>query len=533
MWFAATCTHNFYIFTFFYKAHPGEYIELVREPNNPYDRNAIRVDNIHGEKVGHIKATSARTLATIMDRYASPHNRKLRLEGIIPRKGNAYNLPLLLDFYSIHMTTASQADDSDNEAARNAVAEEMIRLLHPAVKYDYNFSFVYGNSTSAQTTSQISSKESVPKIERKKLDWNQQAKALDEMFDKQNQDIEKSIPAYAIPTSKIFRNNLQLFDYQIQGICWLVHREKSLTSTDPALSPFYKKVKEKGREMYLCEITQSSQPNRPKPISGGILADEMGLGKTLQTIGLILLSPPSGVNYIERISMNDTKISREEKVTSKEEIVAVPSSQIIRKANMTVLKQILKAASLKVSGKKQDLIKRIEDGVEDCTVKGSHFPASMFASEPSLSSSAASRTTKDSLISCRATLIVCPLSVMGNWQQQVNEHVPEGMLNVDIYHGPNRHEVLSKAKNGATDIVLASYHTLAAEYQGRDEEKDRKPSAKKMKMESILSMEFYRIILDEGHTIRSSKTKFFKAVKEIKSEHKLVLTGGFTMIGVS
>jgi SWI/SNF-related matrix-associated actin-dependent regulator of chromatin subfamily A3 len=24
------------------KAHPGEYVHLVREPSNPYDRNAIR-----------------------------------------------------------------------------------------------------------------------------------------------------------------------------------------------------------------------------------------------------------------------------------------------------------------------------------------------------------------------------------------------------------------------------------------------------------------------------------------------------------
>lgn len=27
-------------------AHPGEFVTLVREPNNPYDRNAIRVDNL-------------------------------------------------------------------------------------------------------------------------------------------------------------------------------------------------------------------------------------------------------------------------------------------------------------------------------------------------------------------------------------------------------------------------------------------------------------------------------------------------------
>ena len=33
----------------------GEMSDLVREPNNPYDPNAIRCDNIHGTQVGHIK----------------------------------------------------------------------------------------------------------------------------------------------------------------------------------------------------------------------------------------------------------------------------------------------------------------------------------------------------------------------------------------------------------------------------------------------------------------------------------------------
>ncbi len=29
-------------------------VKLVREPNNPYDKWAVRVDNVVGEKVGHL-----------------------------------------------------------------------------------------------------------------------------------------------------------------------------------------------------------------------------------------------------------------------------------------------------------------------------------------------------------------------------------------------------------------------------------------------------------------------------------------------
>lgn len=62
---------------------------LVREPRNPYDRNAIRVDNLRGEKVGHVKATQAKNLAPVMDRNIQLG---VRLEGTIPRKGNAYTV---------------------------------------------------------------------------------------------------------------------------------------------------------------------------------------------------------------------------------------------------------------------------------------------------------------------------------------------------------------------------------------------------------------------------------------------------------
>ena len=32
--------------------HASEYVNLVREPRNPYDCNAIRVDNLHGDQAG-------------------------------------------------------------------------------------------------------------------------------------------------------------------------------------------------------------------------------------------------------------------------------------------------------------------------------------------------------------------------------------------------------------------------------------------------------------------------------------------------
>ena len=53
-------------------------VVLVREPDNPYDRWAVRVDNVRGEKVGHLPRTLVMHLAPLMDQG------KLFLEAAAP-----------------------------------------------------------------------------------------------------------------------------------------------------------------------------------------------------------------------------------------------------------------------------------------------------------------------------------------------------------------------------------------------------------------------------------------------------------------
>jgi len=399
-------------------AHPGEYVTLVREPSNPYDRNAIRVDNLRGEKVGHVKGTMAKILAPVMD--MSSHL-GVRFDATIPRSGNAYTLPLVLDFYS-----TNPSEEQARTTAQN---------LKSQLRGDYQFRLTPEFSGAA------SPKSSKPTpsvtVVKKKLDWNSQQAALDSMFDKHLKEQYKDLPDIAMPSCL---TGITLMDYQIQGIKWLVKKE---TGATPA--PFYKKVKEKRQTMYLCEITQSSQAEPPKPIRGSILCDEMGLGKSIQTIGLILLAPAAGVVY------------------------KVPVSSDVADAKSPV------------------------------PVNPSAGP------------------TK------RCTLIVCPVSVFGNWTEQVGSFVASGVLSVELYHGGNRHAILPGVKAGNVDILLVSYNTLAADYDASGH--GSAPKKKKAKRESIFDIDFHRIVLDEAHTIRNSKTRSFKAVSLVKADRKLALTG--------
>mmetsp|Transcript_5440 Transcript_5440/g.11830 ORF Transcript_5440/g.11830 Transcript_5440/m.11830 type:complete len:878 (+) Transcript_5440:183-2816(+) len=399
-------------------AHPGEFVTLVREPRNPYDRNAIRVDNLRGEKVGHIKATMARNLSPLIDR-----SRQLgvRLEGTIPRSGNAFTLPLILDFYS-----TNPSEEQARTSAQNLLSQ---------LRGDYQFRLT------PEFDAAVSTKSSWPApsvaVVKKKLDWNAQQAALDSMFDKHLKEQYKNLPNVSMPNCL---TGITLMDYQIQGIKWLVKKE---TTATPA--PFYKKVKENCKTMYLCEITQSSQAEPPKPLRGSILCDEMGLGKSIQTIGLILLAPPAGVDY--------------------------------------------------------------------------NLPASFDVTETT--SSVPVNPPAGSAMRC--TLIVCPVSVLSNWTDQVSTFVASGVLLVELYHGANRHATLPNVKAGNVDILLVSYNTLAADYDASG--CGDAPKKKKAKRESIFDIHFHRIVLDEAHVIRNSKTRISRAVSQVEADRKLALTG--------
>ena len=46
----------------------NERVQLVRDPHNKYDKNAIKVCNTYGQQIGHIKREVASTLAQLMDK---------------------------------------------------------------------------------------------------------------------------------------------------------------------------------------------------------------------------------------------------------------------------------------------------------------------------------------------------------------------------------------------------------------------------------------------------------------------------------
>ena len=121
----------------------------------------------------------------------------------------------------------------------------------------------------------------------------------------------------------------------------------------------------------------------------------------------------------------------------------------------------------------------------------------------------------------KATLIVAPVGVMSNWSGQIAHHVKaEHALRVLTHHGSGKKPM--KAEDfGEYDVVITSYGTLATEYYPRGK-KDPPPVPRS---QGLFSMNWRRVILDEGHTIRNPNTKSALAATNLMAQSRWVLTG--------
>jgi hypothetical protein len=122
-------------------------------------------------------------------------------------------------------------------------------------------------ATSLQAlTASLTDKEAGLEVEMTNVDWEGAHEQLDEMFDQQSENRLEQLPNYSMPPQL---QNVELFDYQIDGIKWLIHQERN----DTALPPFCKEILVNGKKRWLCTITKAVMLKPPKPICGGILAD--------------------------------------------------------------------------------------------------------------------------------------------------------------------------------------------------------------------------------------------------------------------
>lgn len=117
-----------------------------------------------------------------------------------------------------------------------------------------------------------------------------------------------------------------------------------------------------------------------------------------------------------------------------------------------------------------------------------------------------------------SNLIICPLSTMSNWQEQVEAHIEPDSLTVCAYHGSNRKQ--NPHYLASYDIVLTTYSTMASEFT-----KQQRESLTNTYMSPLQEVSWHRVVLDEAHSIKERRTAANKAARELRAERRWCLTG--------
>ncbi|MEV6006637.1 DEAD/DEAH box helicase [Streptomyces sp. NPDC051976] len=104
------------------------------------------------------------------------------------------------------------------------------------------------------------------------------------------------------------------------------------------------------------------------------------------------------------------------------------------------------------------------------------------------------------------TLVVCPMSLVGNWRRETAVFAPR--LRVHVHHGAQRltGRELAAAVSGA-DLVITTYGLAQ-----RDQE-------------ALAAVNWRRLVVDEAQHVKNSTTHQHQALRALPARHRIALTG--------
>ncbi len=105
-----------------------------------------------------------------------------------------------------------------------------------------------------------------------------------------------------------------------------------------------------------------------------------------------------------------------------------------------------------------------------------------------------------------ATLLVCPMSVVGNWQREAERFAPD--LRVHVHHGGGRMAGEAFAASvRESDLVITTYGLAA---------RDR---------DLLATIDWHRLVLDEAQNIKNDDSLQNRAIRSLPARGRVALTG--------
>ncbi|KAI0688029.1 SNF2 family N-terminal domain-containing protein [Cytidiella melzeri] len=448
----------------------GEEVNIVRDPQNKYDRNAIKIENISRTQVGHIPRQIAAKLAPLMDRKEVTVEGAM-LEGNIT--GFQYSLAMNIKIYApfdkrailepkLIWATPGQRGFAPLKVAPAASASKAHQQVpapsapahaaysqggqaYSSFQGGQAYSFSQAGPSSSQraglpklTAAQVAAQEEAQRQRQEALAKAEELRQILNNLEKVDNEGRRTslldtlcsvddaldLPEHPSPPGKDGELQVDLLKHQKQALQWAIDREYPQLPQNEKDKPvqFWQFRKAGGKSFYFNLATKTPQSAPPVLGRGALCADSMGLGKTLTMLALML-------------------------------------------------------------------------------------------------------TTKDDVPTdfAKSNLVVVPLSVLSNWEKQIQDHVKPGVLSYCVYYGPGRN--MSASNLQKYDVVITTYQTVTKEHENSGGSAAVGSKKRKTSDRALFEVNWKRIILDEGHNIRNPKTKMAKACYALSAQRRWVLTG--------
>nr|GEU67682.1 TATA-binding protein-associated factor BTAF1 isoform X1 [Tanacetum cinerariifolium] len=105
------------------------------------------------------------------------------------------------------------------------------------------------------------------------------------------------------------------------------------------------------------------------------------------------------------------------------------------------------------------------------------------------------------------SLIICPSTLVGHWVYEIEKFIDASVITTLQYVGSSQDRATLRSQFQKYNVIITSYDVIRKD------------------VEHMKELFWNYCILDEGHIIKNSKSKITCAVKQLKAQHRLILSG--------
>ncbi|KAH9399444.1 hypothetical protein TYRP_017856 [Tyrophagus putrescentiae] len=258
-----------------------------------------------------------------------------------------------------------------------------------------------------------------------------------------------------------------------------------------------------------------------KPSLGGILADEMGLGKTVETLALILHNKketiPPKFNFFNR--KNLFSLTEHPRWGYLQCSCGMESTALVEPLSTS---KMIESSLRKKYHLNEEFIKCLSCG------NYQHIQCSGYQlNEDDFPYICGRCWPKVDPIDSGCTLIVCPRSILHQWEDEIAKHLKD--VKVCVYKGiKNNDSIVFPANLAANDIVLTTYDVLRSELNfSKSFELDQLRISRRYfrAVSPLLSIHWWRLCFDEAQMVENTYSMVARMAESLSATYRWAITG--------